>query len=552
MDQNNSPIRSTSINLGHAVERPTTKSIPIRPWVILICSDLGFTSNKPEQVTAASWNDFLQTVKPSIAGVVRRVPSDVEPFFVEIPITSLKDLSVDSIVRNSRPFTSMASVLTILKNVIDGKTELSAAVDAVQLLNLPPAIKSQALSALETRSSGKNKSTPVQSASKIDCILSNLDLGGGDQDEKRNSSNDAADRFYAADAEADAISVSRSRVEPLIRRLSVLLDKAGDALSAEQFFTSRLGSYTALQQLLKAIGRNNGIGVFISSGDRENVLAGLDETIRTVGAELAVPDIIIWDFPVKISTAEINVLADVCSIAENRKCMVFSSIDTTDQAFASYNTTASFRELIATPEFIPLTRFRKNAQTRNAALIGPEAVLGIGREIKAGGAWAAGIFWVKNVLDYKKPFSFDDLPPAAGQMDCSLSIDFSKDISEDAGKCGIALLRMKNGILFTGPVNTMLDISETDESYGLFGFNLLVNRTVRLTAEWLSSDGKQNDRTVNELQQFLIRQLEPYRILSSDNELSIEQSETGAVTVTIHSDQTLSGCAVRFQFTLGE
>ncbi|MCX7727742.1 MAG: hypothetical protein N2053_12950, partial [Chitinispirillaceae bacterium] len=63
-DKDESQISSFNVSV-HSSEKSGTseafsKKDRLSPWVVLICFDGGFSSEKPERITAASFSQFLE------------------------------------------------------------------------------------------------------------------------------------------------------------------------------------------------------------------------------------------------------------------------------------------------------------------------------------------------------------------------------------------------------------------------------------------------------------------------------------------------------------
>jgi hypothetical protein len=118
------------------------------------------------------------------------------------------------------------------------------------------------------------------------------------------------------------------------------------------------------------------------------------------------------------------------------------------------------------------------------------------------------------------------------------------EAATDSYRSGLTLLR-PNGV--TAP---RVLLGSSDSPYGSLLFNLLVNRTARHAAEWITVQ----DRSLScgdaapLLEHFLLQQLKPYHILSSDEALSVKVEEQQSLQVTIDSTVTVAGFPVKFQF----
>ena len=526
-----STIRSATVSLG--TNRQATAVTNPEPWNMLICGDFGFNSLKPEKISAAMWNEFLETHAIKIHGSVENnLPDQVTPFYLEYGITTLKDFSLERMKSRIPALAPYAKALEILDDVSLQKMSASNGADAIAALNLP-------IDLLSTARSTKQPSTENQ---KVDSILSMLDIAPANQTPAQND--------IVAALSADSVTeVSSSYISGQKQLVHTLLQSIVDGIFGQEFFSSKMASWHSLRRLLKVLGRNRDFCVYLYSKADHEAVQSLQQGIIQCAEETAVPDIILWDYPVKTTTASMNDLENVAQTAERYKSIVLSSLEGRDPLLEEICHAERLEPILQQPAYIPFKRLRKAAVSRSLMLCIPSVKVVAGEDdriLEIGSGWVVAEQWINGLIQRNSPFDIIPYPSTDQVSFC----DISEHIASEAANFGLSVIKTLQQNIVSSP-RVLLE-TEDQEQMGSFGFNFAVNRTARLAAEWLFKNTKEleSGQLSDALQRFLISQLGPYHILSSDDALSIS-TEDNCIQVAVDSKTIISGHPVRFQFSLG-
>ncbi|MCX7726741.1 MAG: hypothetical protein N2053_07815, partial [Chitinispirillaceae bacterium] len=198
--------------------------------------------------------------------------------------------------------------------------------------------------------------------------------------------------------------------------------------------------------------------------------------------------------------------------------------------------------------FIPLRRLQRKDVSRCLALFVPDAICrkNSGVTVRYSGAWLFSFLWASSFLENNTPL-YLNYGSSSGLFDGLIFPKVSKDTIFDAYLHGINLLAPDVPL-------TPRVINENAESpYGNLFFNLIVNRTARLAANWISREGINNSAcsSVLDLEEYLKKELIPDGILSNTDALMVETTEDGVV-VTVDSETKISNFNIKFQFSFGK
>ena len=541
MDTEKSPIHSMNVNVGTFNSASSASSVNTNhPWIVLVCADLGFTSHKPERISSATINELLSTTEIVITGTVDKdLPDGIAPFHIEYPLTDLKDLSPSSVTKRLSYLKHFRRAYEVLEDISEKKVPVGNALQDLSAMPLPSSIigKLGLIGTVPPASTASPKA--------IDSILSMVDIG---DDSGRDIPPATSPDFVAAlaDGAAEREGVSMAAVHDCMRSIETLIGTLGKTVFNQPFFKTAVSSWNALKTVLKLAGRNNDILFFLYSAPCDAAERHFGDVLNSCATGNDIPDLVLWDYPVSTDTATMEQYSSIGELADRFKTMVTASLDYHDDLYRRIINGEPLKRVIEQPSFIPLRRLQKAASSRCLTLCVPDVVLPRGKagdEITIPGAWLLALQWTASVIENSAPFHLQN--NSISQLN---SFEFPKSggMAPDAYQAGITLLRPNS---ITTP-RVLLEDSESP--YGSLLFNMLVNRTARLAAQWV--DGQNASVAVDDaaslLERFLRTELAPYHILSSDEAVSVNVSSEQSLVVTVDSTVTVAGFPVRFQFSL--
>ncbi len=543
MNKDESPIHSMKVSLGTPQAAPSASSQQQQPWVVLICSDLGFVSKGPQRVSAATLNEFLTATEVTINGTVEvGLPADIAPFYIEYCIQDVKDLSPSSLPDKLPYLQRLKSASKLLDDISRKRIASSEGFRQIASMQLPQSIV-RILGTVVPAGGNSTGTTPhTPSSSKIDSILSMIDV----EDARVTAPAKAppAD-FVAALTEGGNREFSPSALLSSKEAIDNLIAELCAVIIAQPFFKAANSSWNALKTLLKIAGRSRDIHFFVHAAPFDAAERHIGDAIAGCGAESGIPDLVIWDYPVSMDTATMQQLEQVGSFADRYKTVVVASLDYHDDLYKKILDREPLRTVLEHPAYIPFKRLKETAQARCLALCLPDALMQrnqSGQEIAIAGAWLFVFQWLTSVIENSSPFHLQNDSIAA--LDGFAFPKLSNESAADADQCAITLLRPNS----TTTPHVLLDTNDTP--YGSLLFNLLVNRTARLAAGWIGKQEKSLscEMAAPAIEHFLQMELRPYSILSSDSSVSVTVKGQ-SLQVTIDSDVTVAGFPVKFQFS---
>ncbi|NLE02661.1 MAG: hypothetical protein GX640_22580 [Fibrobacter sp.] len=479
MSPEESIIRSTGVSLGIKTSGSSSQLNAKHTWNILACGDFGFTSAKPEKIAASSMNDFLETHEVKICGsVTENLPENIKPFFVKYPVRSVKDFSKDSIIDKIPALKSLTGAIDLIDKLLSGKISAENAVAILDKLELPPTIYGAILAKIEQNPSG---STTLNSGT-VDSILSMIDIG-----DEPTPAPTATDNFISTISADSQITNSEQALQLIRENCTSTLSALYKTVVSQPFFKNCQTSWNALKKLLKNLGRNRDINLLLASSSVESSGEKLSQFISTCGDENSVPDIIIWDYPLTLSTSSVTEIKSVCEIAERYKSIVIGSLSPSTELQPMLFKADHLGDIFGQPEYIPYKRLRKEPASRCLCIGMPAAELSVSESnqpLLIGAAWVLAEQWVESILSKSMPFAFSLLENV---HEFGLS-EIHEHIAREAEEFGFSVLRAHPRGISSDP-RVILEI-DSSEAFSNLSFNLIVNRTARLAAEWVSEYGK--------------------------------------------------------------
>jgi hypothetical protein len=547
MNDNESPLHSMNVSLGTKVLPSAPSSARQKPWVVMICSDLGFSAERPQRFTAAALNELLSTHTVVIEGTVETgLPADVAPFHVEYRVTDVKDFSVASLAEKLPLLQNLKRASSLLDDISRKRSTASEGFKEIAMMNLPQSIV-QLLGAIMpkggTAAADAVRSRTAAATAEIDSILSMMDVGA-ESAAPAAAPAPPAD-FVAAFTENAHSEFSASALLRCKESIDRLVATLGATVAAQPFFKAAYGSWNALKTLLKLIGRNRDVHCYVHAAPYDAAQRHFADALGVCAAESGVPDLVVWDYPVSIDTATMQQLEHIGSIADRFKTIAVTALDYHDDLYKKIVGREPLGPVIEQPAYIPFRRLRESGASRCLALCAPDAVVqrsASGQEVAVSGAWLLALQWITSCVELSAPFHLQN--SSITVFDVFAFPKIPSEVVFDAYRCGLTVIRPN------GTTSPRVAFGSDDSPYGSLLFNLVVNRTARLAAKWI--DGQ--DRSVPcataapVLEEFLRAELEPYHILSSSDAVTVAVVQQQSLQVTVDSSVTVAGFPVKFQF----
>jgi hypothetical protein len=539
MEEEKSPIHSTSVSMGVLSGSKNAKPVSAaKPSTLFVIGDFGYRSDTVQKVSASQWSDFFQANTFEITcPVENNLPEYVKPFYLEYSVESINDFSLQGIIDKTANLSPYKRALQTAEQLKASRISRSDAFSQIESLQLPTALKNKILTGLALTPS---RDTPSGNPHQIDSILSMMDIPGGAKTEPPTKTDD----FIDAITSQDVSTPDYGKVNTL---LSSILKSTAEAIRKTDRFTELATSWTSLKNLLKIAGRDQSIQIFCVSCARDNASELLPELMSSLSDEL-VPDLILWNYVYSFSTASLQELEQVAMVADKFKSVLCTTLHRNEPVNSELFSSQPARIIMQQEAMIPYNRFRNSAAARSCVLCAAPAYKdAVTNDFTlASGAWVITAQWVHGIVEAATPFCWPRRIQSINGFGITEKIDDSR--IEEVGEYGITIAENSEYLHAVRPVS-VLNISERSP-YRSAGFNMLVNRTARLTAMWVASGaGTDNQDAAIQLKDFLVINLKPYHILSTDNALSVEIANKVA-TIDFDSTYSIDDYAIYFQFTI--
>jgi hypothetical protein len=560
MDEKKSRIDSFGVSLGQPQRNGIPKKTP-EPWNILVCSDLGYSSLVPKQVLISEWNDFISSCAVMVSGSVEnKVADDGKPVFAEFPISSLKDFNGDAIIRTIQPWASYAQTATIVEDLAAGTRSLNDAVSSVKKAGLPGNEEARVLRLLNAGPSGraqKSASYPAPAAgAKVDSILSMIDLPSAITGVAVTAGPaKATDALISAVAGSSAAMPDSSALRAYASDLNARLEDQLRLLKQQPFFSSRALSWNALMTLAKVIGRNNNLRLHVVSAEYQDCTDAIATIVDSCRDRGFIPDIVVWDYDVSLSNADVDRMERVAVAAEQANSVVVMSLSMADPLFIDLDKKDTVVSVLQEVRLLPYKKLRSRTASRCLCLCGP--AMG-GDADKGAGAgrcsWFIATRWAEQLLSGNNPFGVKQSRAPLETVYASQEVfmcDYAPAVIEECGTMGFSLFGKRSGDATPDRLASVIDPQHAEPAYLLFMFNLLVNRVVRLCGMVLRDEttAKGIDDTAAAMSESLIRELSSYGAITGDGQVSVVVLEGAGIRVEVDSEVTMSGNPLRFSFS---
>jgi hypothetical protein len=566
MNKDKSPIDSFGVSLGASSSKgPVSSDRKLQPWNILVCSDLGFISLKPRRIRISEWNEFMASENIVISGTLQNPFSTSRaPKFVEYNIHSMKDFSSEVMKTKLQAFAGFAGLLDSIDGLIRGKTGREHAINALNNASLPKEEYERVKTILGSPGLSPKTLPPAASkSSAVASILSMVDVAGTEV-ENAQAPHTAIDGLVASFSDEKGVMADRPGCTAYLEEGKRKLDTQLSAMQAQPFFSYKKASWQCLMLCAKAIGRKNEIRLSVCSAS----LDGRDELLEKLVAEFnapdASPDIIVWDYPVSFTNAEIDRLARLTAIADRFKSLVIAPLSSSDRLFDSIAARDDFPPVFQDIRFLPFKQFRSMLESRAVCLCAPPLM--IPESINAGetrpialpaqNCWLVILRWIEMTIANNDPFAVElsgRPPETLVPENASFHQLIPPSVSEQAA--AIAGMTLFNGKPIDATIDrakTVIDPEVAGTAYASFAFNLLVNRVARLIGRRIiqNASSVSQEKIIGDLEAFLCEELIACRICTAPDQVSVKSEKEGTLDISLNSDITVGGNPARFSFSL--
>ena len=561
MNEEKSAIDSFSVSLG-----PSSKGAPIprgkqlEAWNILVCSDLGFSSEKPRRISIAEWNEYMASCTIVLSGTIEPNASNEKPLYLEYAVSSMKDFSAEAMKTAINP-AGKALTLEVLTQLLNGKIAVKEAIAALEAGALPDDEKRRVMALLYPAGAGQKK--PKTSSGPLSTVLSMVDIGAPASEDLPSASPLTATEALAVSLSGgNGDQIDKNGIAAYIEMENKKMRERSAALQATPFFSSRKASWQCLYHCAKLLGRNKEVRLHAFSAPYDGMLEALGGVLSGFADAGAPPDLILWDFDTAFTHANLVQLAAVAEAADRYKSMVIAPLPMDDPLLTGLKQKDTLIPILQETRFLPMKKLRENAASRCLCLCGPDMVLsedgGVGprkTSLIARGCWPALIRWIELLIVGQDPFAVRE-PDAPAESSLDGVAQFCQAVPRhlriEASAAGLTLFE---GALKSATLDravTMIDPSVAGDLYCSFTFNFLVDRVARLSALRLLSHGpsESNEAVAGDLRQFLHKELSACGICASPDQASVIAKTDGTVEIEIKSDVTVGGIPARFVFSL--
>lgn len=552
MDNKKSQIDSFNVSLGPSSPIKSNTN-QLEPWNILVCSDLGFVSKKPLQTRIAEWNEFMGAQGIVLSGSVSNILSNNgKQVFIEYPVKTMRDFSVESIVANVPAFAAWSRACSALQQLLDGKTSLLDALSTVGKAGLPAEEVSRIAAMLAPLQVGRLQK-PVDApkvkpqGSSVDRILSMVDAkppAGKDRGKNPPSLTDALFQSVSGGAE----QFDKARITAYIAECRQKLREQAAAVMAQDFFKGRFSSWQGLTQLAKVIGRKKEVAVSVLSSPAQTMQDRLGEALGASMEAGAAPDVIVWDYDVTFTNASMEALAAVAAAAERYKCVVAAPLYMDDPLLTGISARQSVSHFFDDVRFLPYKKLRDNSAARCLCLCAPSLAAGAKSE------WFVAIRWAEMIIGESDPFGAKRQRPVESVFSGApvFSQAVSPAVAAEAAAMGLTLFEETLEKAALDKAVTVAGPDSVAEHFRSFCFNLLVNRVARLSGIKILECGaqKSKEEVAAVLEGFLEKELSACGISASGRAVRVTVENNEAIVIAINSDATVSGNTARFTFTI--
>jgi hypothetical protein len=556
MEKDKSPIQSTSVSL-HSQTSGSGRATPLQgePWNILICGDFGFSSETPHRVHISEWNDFLSRSRVILSGNVSDCLSGVDkPLFVEYPVDSIRDFSAPAVEERAALLTPFRDAIAALNDLLNGTIDSDKVRALIEKTALPPINKCALLGLLGKKASPAL--TPLlpkaPGNARIDSVLAMVDVPShGEETGASAPVSDASSALFTAVAEGSVIKLPRQELQEQREHLEAAVKRQVEQIARAEFFSKRHASWYCLKQVAGSIGRTKGITVSVFSCSHDELADALAQALQSSSEQGLAPDIILIDDEYGFSNADISRLEIIANAASGLMCSVAVSVDSKDALFTDIESCDTLAQVFDDVRFIPYKKLRSNPLARCLALCGPRVTVGDKEPVVANAGWQFLFAWIDAFLSGQPLFDCTQ-GQAASEIPIASTVAVSLPIVKDAAAWGLTLFGSGMSAGVSIPVMTLLDEQAANPAYSCFGYNLAVNRIMKIVVRKVTAvrENSSAEELTEVVKSYLTKQLSSYDLLSSAEAVSVEVGDQNVLKITVDSARTVCGYPLYIQFSL--
>jgi hypothetical protein len=338
------------------------------------------------------------------------------------------------------------------------------------------------------------------------------------------------------------------------------------ALQAQPFFAMKRASWECLMRCVKAIGRKKEIRLSVFSAPPDAGDEVFEILSAVVGSSDVPPDIILWDYPILFTNAEMTRLTRLTGVADRLKSAVIAPLSPADQLFENIDKRHDFSPLFEDIRFLPFKKLRSSLPSRALCLCAPDMTIpdaAIGRDtprvrvsFRAHCCWPMILRWIEKSLCDIDPFALDSsgnaadtMLPENAQFDQNIPQSFCQEAASVAG------ITLYNGTPFEATIpkaRTVIDPEVAGSAYSSFAFNLLVNRVARLAGLRIvqNASSMKGNELARDIEGFLAKELISYRVCTAPDQVSVKSGQDGSLDISLNSEVMVGGFPARFSFSL--
>jgi hypothetical protein len=570
MNNDKSSIDSFSVSFGPTPSKASTAPLEhYQPWNILVCSDFGFKSIQPRQVRVAEWNEFMASERITVSGTVENIlaPS-ASPLFVEYDVASMKDFSPSAMKTNIAAFAGYSAFLDTLATFLDGGCGREVVVASLQKAALPTQENERLLIMLGAhgnRANSQPRPRGVADKPAMASILSMVDMSAPEENRPDTQAPHLAlGGLLQTISGGETTGVDKPSCVAYLDAGRKSLAAQLAALQSRPFLALKKASWESLLQCARAIGRKKEITLSVFSAamdDRDEVLKKLTIEYESSNASW---NIILWDYPVSFTNAEMDRLTGLVTAADRFKSVVIAPLDQTDRLFETIDAMDDFSPVFQDIRFLPFKKLRSTLESRALCLCAPDMEVTDGAAAKqvpttsfiVHCCWPMIVRWIEVTIGDLDPFAVGS---AINAMETSMpqGVSFRPAISqsicdEAASVAGLFLYNGKPADMTIDRARTVIDPQIAGTPYSSLAFNLLVNRVARLAGHCIienaTSLGK--DEMSRAIEGFLRKELIACRVCTEPDQVSVKPENDGTLLISLNSDVTIGGHPARFSFSL--
>jgi hypothetical protein len=554
MEKDKSAIQSTSVSLNSQASRGGNGA-PLQgePWNIFVCGDFGFSSEKPHRVHVSGWNDFISQCRVNLSGNVPDALLGVDkPMFVEYTVDSMRDFTALAVEERAAVLVPFRDAIAALNDLLDGKIGSDRAGALIEKAAIPPVNKRAILSLVGKKTVPASLPPKTSKNPGIDNVLAMVEVKSGGEDTGASAPvSDASGALIAAVTGGSAITILRRELQEQREVLKTAVKRQVEHIARAGFFSKRYASWLCLKQVIGTIGRTKGITVTLFSCSHESLADSLAQALQSSSEQGLAPDIVFIDDEYSFSTADISRLEAIAQAASDRMCSVVTAINSQDALFSGIGSRDILAQFFDDIRFLPFKKLRSNPLARCLALCGPQMSAGDGEPVAVHAGWRVLFAWINAFLSGKSLFDCMQ-DQVVSPIPISCTVDIPSSIVKEAAAWGLTLFGSSAPADASVPVVTLVDDRAAGPAHSRFGYNLAVNRIMKLVAK--KAAAARETGTTEELAEgvktFLVRQLAPYDLLSSASAIAVEVDDQHLLNITVDSKKTVCGYPLQVRLSV--